>query len=130
MSKNLDPHGLLPAAITPYASDGAVDTVLSELARMVVTKSESIAPLLAEHIVCTPLVHCAAASEISNSTFLLKYEQQQRTGSFKLRGELSKYLSPLRAEQAQYLSITIEPIRSASRCPSSRLSCAVSASRP
>jgi threonine dehydratase len=68
-------------------------TGLSGLARKVATMSESIAPEVAEHAVRTPLAHFVAASEASKSTLLVKCEHQQRTGSFKLRGALSKVLS-------------------------------------
>jgi threonine dehydratase len=68
-------------------------TTLSELARMVAAMSEDVAPSLSEHAVRTPLVPYTAASEAAASTLLVKSEHQQRTGSFKLRGALSKVLS-------------------------------------
>jgi threonine dehydratase len=68
-------------------------TGLSALARKVATMSQSVAPKVAEHAVRTPLAHFAGASEESESTLLVKCEHQQRTGSFKLRGALSKVLS-------------------------------------
>src|SRR5436309_2259598 len=68
-------------------------TGLSAQARKVAAMSEAIAPRVAEHVVRTPLVHFAAASEAGKSTLLVKCEHQQRTGSFKLRGALSKILS-------------------------------------
>jgi threonine dehydratase len=68
-------------------------TSLSELARAVATMSENVAPKVAEHAVRTPLAHFAGASEESKSTLLVKCEHQQRTGSFKLRGALSKVIS-------------------------------------
>jgi threonine dehydratase len=68
-------------------------TGLSSLASDVAAKSERIAPQIAEHVVRTPLVRFGAASEISKATLLVKCEHLQRTGSFKLRGALSKILS-------------------------------------
>jgi threonine dehydratase len=68
-------------------------TGLSVLAREVATLSENVAPKVAEHAVRTPLTHFAGASEESKSNLLVKCEHQQRTGSFKLRGALSKVLS-------------------------------------
>ena len=68
-------------------------TGLSALAHKVAAMSESIAPQVAQHVIRTPLTHFAAASEASRSTLLVKCEHQQRTGSFKLRGGLSKILS-------------------------------------
>ena len=68
-------------------------TGLSALARKVARMSEDIAPKVAEHAVRTPITHFAAASQASASTMLVKCEHQQRTGSFKLRGALSKVLS-------------------------------------
>jgi threonine dehydratase len=68
-------------------------TGLSALAGEVATMSERIAPQLAEYVVRTPLVQFGAASEISKATLLVKSEHLQRTGSFKLRGALSKILS-------------------------------------
>lgn len=76
-------------------------TGLSALAREVATMSANVAPTIAEHAVRTPLVHFAAASEASRSTLLVKCEHQQRTGSFKLRGALSKILSLSTAERAR-----------------------------
>jgi threonine dehydratase len=73
-------------------------TGLSALARHVATMSENIAAQIAEHTVRTPVVHFAAASEAGKSTLLVKSEHLQRTGSFKLRGALSKILS-LSAEE-------------------------------
>jgi threonine dehydratase len=68
-------------------------TGLSALARRVATMSENVAANVAEHAVRTPLAHFAGASEESKATLLVKCEHQQRTGSFKLRGALSKVLS-------------------------------------
>ena len=68
-------------------------TSLSTLARDVAAMSQKIAPQMAEHAIRTPLAHFAAASEASRSTLLVKCQHQQRTGSFKLRGALSKVLS-------------------------------------
>ncbi len=73
-------------------------TGLSALARTVATMSENVAPKIAPYVVCTPLVHFAAASQACDSTLLVKSEHQQYTGSFKLRGALSKILS-LSAEE-------------------------------
>lgn len=71
---------------------------LSPQAREVATMSQSIAPRVAEHVVRTPLIPFGAASEMAKSSLLVKCEHQQRTGSFKLRGALSKLLT-LSAEQ-------------------------------
>lgn len=46
-----------------------------------------------EHITKTPLVYAPELSEISGANVYLKMEQMQQTGSFKLRGVLSKVLS-------------------------------------
>ena len=73
-------------------------TGLSALARTVAAMSEDVAPKLAEHAVRTPLAHFAGASDVAGSTLLVKSEHLQRTGSFKLRGALSKILS-LSAEE-------------------------------
>lgn len=73
-------------------------TELSALAYEVATMSEKVAPKIAEHAVRTPLVQFAAAGEACGATLLVKCEHQQRTGSFKLRGALSKIFS-LSAEE-------------------------------
>ena len=73
-------------------------TGLSDLAREVVMRSRRVAPQLVGHIVRTPLTHFSGASETRDSTLLMKCEHQQRTGSFKLRGGLSKILD-LSAEE-------------------------------
>jgi threonine dehydratase len=78
---------------------------MSALARKVATMTERVAPRVAEHVVCTPLAHFAAASELSGSTLLVKCEHLQRTGSFKLRGALSKILS-LSAEERGHGVVT------------------------
>ena len=65
-------------------------TVLSDLARRVATMSADVAPRIAEHAVRTPRVEFVAASESCGATVLVKCEHQQRTGSFKIRGALSK----------------------------------------
>jgi threonine dehydratase len=76
-------------------------TSLSALAREVATMSETVAPKVAEHTIRTPLAQFAAASEAGKSTMLVKWEHQQRTGSFKLRGALSKVLSLSEEEKAR-----------------------------
>jgi threonine dehydratase len=74
-------------------------TELSTLAGEVAAMSANVAPQLADHIVRTPLVEYVAAGEAAKSTLLVKCEHQQRTGSFKLRGALSKILSLSAAEK-------------------------------
>jgi threonine dehydratase len=76
-------------------------TGLSALARQVATMSAEIAPKIAEHAVRTPLTHFAGASETCGATLLVKCEHQQRTGSFKLRGALSKVLNLSADERAR-----------------------------
>ena len=66
---------------------------VSSLAREVATLSSEIAPKIAEHVIQTPLAHFAGASDASGANLLVKCEHLQRTGSFKIRGALSKILS-------------------------------------
>jgi threonine dehydratase len=68
-------------------------TGLSELAREIATMSRRVAPAVAEHVIRTPLSPFAGMSEVCGASVLVKCEHQQRTGSFKLRGALSKVLS-------------------------------------
>lgn len=68
-------------------------TALSATASKIAAMSEQVAPKIAEYAVRTPLVTFAAASSSANATLLVKCEHLQRTGSFKLRGALSKILS-------------------------------------
>src|SRR3954451_16013933 len=68
-------------------------TGLSTGAREVAVKSATIAPRVAEHVVRTPLTEFAGVSDLCGATVLVKCEHLQRTGSFKLRGALSKVLS-------------------------------------
>jgi len=76
-------------------------TVLSELAATVAAKSAEIAPRIAEYAVRTPVVRFTAASEACGSTLLVKCEHLQRTGSFKVRGALSKIFSLSADERAR-----------------------------
>jgi threonine dehydratase len=71
---------------------------LSALACEVAAMSERVAPKIAVHAIRTPLVHFGAASQACGATLLVKCEHLQRTGSFKLRGALSKIFS-LSAEE-------------------------------
>jgi threonine dehydratase len=74
---------------------------LSQLARELAARSAAIAPDLADHVVRTPLVRFADASELSGATLLVKSEHLQRTGSFKIRGALAKILSLSPDERAR-----------------------------
>lgn len=55
--------------------------------------SEKVAPRLREHLPVTPLVQFGALSEELGAEVLVKCEHQQRTGSFKARGSMSKILT-------------------------------------
>jgi threonine dehydratase len=76
-------------------------TEISDLARQVATMTRAVAPRIAEHAVRTPLVEFAAASEACRATVLVKCEHQQRTGSFKLRGALSKVFTVTPEDKAR-----------------------------
>ncbi|MFT3873197.1 MAG: pyridoxal-phosphate dependent enzyme [Nocardioides sp.] len=73
--------------------DAPDQTALSSLASTVAEMSALVADEIADHVVRTPLVHYAAASELCGARLLVKSEHQQRTGSFKVRGALAKILS-------------------------------------
>ncbi len=73
--------------------DAPEQTALSSLATTVAEMSALVADQIADHVVRTPLVYYAAASELCGATLLVKSEHQQRTGSFKVRGALAKILS-------------------------------------
>jgi len=75
-------------------------TPLSPLADQIAQTTQRVAGQVAVHTVRTPLVRYAGASEVSGATLLIKSEHQQRTGSFKLRGALSKMLSLSAAQRA------------------------------
>lgn len=56
-------------------------------------KIESLYQLIADQITCTPLVKNPALSRMYGCELFLKMENEQVTGSFKLRGAVSKLLS-------------------------------------
>jgi threonine dehydratase len=62
--------------------------------------SEKVSLRLREHLPVTPLVRFAAFSEELGAEVLVKCEHQQRTGSFKARGSMSKILT-LTAEERE-----------------------------
>ena len=74
---------------------------LSAQANTIAAMTERIAPRIADHTVRTALAAFSAASAASGATLLIKCEHQQRTGSFKLRGALSKILSLSTAERSR-----------------------------
>jgi threonine dehydratase len=55
--------------------------------------SEKVALRLREHLPVTPLITFGALSEELGAEVLVKCEHQQRTGSFKARGSMSKILT-------------------------------------
>jgi threonine dehydratase len=67
-------------------------TTLSALARDIAASSQLLAAPIQRYALITDLVEYRAAGENCGSTLLVKSEHQQRTGSFKLRGALSKLL--------------------------------------
>jgi threonine dehydratase len=71
---------------------------LSALARQAAAKTHAVSGRVHDHVVVTPLIDLAAASEECGTEILLKCEHQQKTGSFKVRGALAKLLS-LRDDQ-------------------------------
>jgi threonine dehydratase len=66
---------------------------LSALARQAAAKTRAVSGRVHDHVVVTPLIDWAAASEECGTEILLKCEHQQKTGSFKVRGALAKLLS-------------------------------------
>ncbi len=56
-------------------------------------KVESLYRRLANQLIPTPLVHSKDLSTLCNCELYLKLENQQITGSFKLRGALSKFIA-------------------------------------
>jgi threonine dehydratase len=74
---------------------------LSAQANTIAAMTERIAPRIAEHTVRTPLTPFSGVSAAGDATLLIKCEHQQRTGSFKLRGALSKILSLSPADRSR-----------------------------
>lgn len=66
---------------------------LSALAQQVAARTRELSPAIEEHVVLTPLTSMQAASELCGAEILVKCEHQQKTGSFKVRGALSRLLS-------------------------------------
>lgn len=66
---------------------------LSALAQQVAAKTQMLSGAIHDHVVVTPLIGLAAATEACGAEVLLKCEHQQKTGSFKIRGALAKLLT-------------------------------------
>jgi threonine dehydratase len=59
----------------------------------VASRSAQVAPLLRQHLPVTPLLPFRAFGDELGAEVLVKYEHQQRTGSFKARGALAKAMT-------------------------------------
>jgi threonine dehydratase len=76
-----------------WPAGGAGSNGLSLLAQQAAAKTRAVSGRVREHAVVTPLTSWAAASGECGTQILLKCEDQQKTGSFKVRGALAKLLS-------------------------------------
>jgi threonine dehydratase len=74
------------------ATQGTGARGLSPLAQQAAAKTRAASEKIHDHVVVTPLIGLAAATEECGTEILLKCEHQQKTGSFKVRGALAKLL--------------------------------------
>ncbi|GIT40757.1 MAG: hypothetical protein Ct9H300mP9_6070 [Candidatus Neomarinimicrobiota bacterium] len=61
----------------------------------------SAAECIRGHVRCTPFEHSRSLSELTETKVWLKLENQQYTGSFKVRGAMNKLLSLNSIEREQ-----------------------------
>jgi threonine dehydratase len=96
-------HGRAPGAaryaLRP-APDGTANTILSKDAaeRLTLEDVRAAAERIAGRVHLTPCWHSRTFSDLSGASVWLKYENLQRTGSYKIRGALNRILT-LPAEQ-------------------------------